>query len=166
MNPELKDVLYYCEDSLSCLRWKVNDCVAGTIDTDGYWVVRYKDKGYKAHRIIWFMFNNEIPSNMIIDHVDRNRQNNKILNLRLSTWEDNTRNASKSVKNSSGITGVSRQGNYWRANWNENGKTKGKLFSINIYGEDKAFDLAVKYRESMIDLLKLKGIYYAETHGK
>jgi len=37
------------------------------------------------------MFNDMIPSEKIIDHIDNNRKNNKIQNLQLSTVKQNTR---------------------------------------------------------------------------
>ena len=62
--------------------------------------------------------------------------------------------------NQSGIAGVGRYANpgrngklywYWVACWTEdNGSRKQRKFSINIYGEDGAFDHAVKLRRKML----------------
>ena len=50
----------------------------------GYAVLNFKGKMYAQHRIIWEMFNGPIPKGLTIDHIDRNKQNNLISNLRLA----------------------------------------------------------------------------------
>jgi len=70
---------------------------------------------YKAHRVAWAVSYGEWPDQ--IDHIDHNRTNNKLSNLRNVSIFDNNRNVSRSKVNTSGITGVSwdnRRGN-WRA---------------------------------------------------
>lgn len=67
---------------------------AGTLHHTGYKVVRINNKEYKVHRLIWIMFNGDIPNKMFIDHIDRNKLNNKIENLRLATNQENNRNNS------------------------------------------------------------------------
>lgn len=63
-----------------------------TIDSYGYQTIntRYNKKALtvKAHRFAWFYFYTVIPDN-IIDHIDRNKSNNKISNLRISTTQFN-----------------------------------------------------------------------------
>jgi hypothetical protein len=44
----------------------------------------------KAHQLAWYLYYNEVPN--IIDHIDRNKQNNKIENLRNITHQQNTFN--------------------------------------------------------------------------
>lgn len=43
------------------------------------------------HVIIWLWYNNIIPDNMDIDHIDNNKLNNDITNLQLLTRRDNLR---------------------------------------------------------------------------
>ena len=47
-----------------------------------------------------------VPKGMQIDHLDHDRSNNRIENLRLVTHKENGRNISKKKNNTSGITGV------------------------------------------------------------
>lgn len=64
------------------------------LDRDGYIRVRILGKEYRAHRIIWSMFNGEIPEGMLVDHIDGNVSNNTISNLRLVTRQQNNANSS------------------------------------------------------------------------
>ena len=59
--------------------------IAGTLRKDGYIGIFIKGTHYFAHRIIWEMHNGEIPSGMVIDHIDGNRSNNKIENMHFPT---------------------------------------------------------------------------------
>lgn len=106
---EYGDYLYYCETSPSGLRWKVTrsnrakkGSVAGSKDKDGYYQVKLLGKSYKAHRIVWFLHNGEIPAGLEIDHKDRIRDNNKIDNLVLKTHRRNCLNTTSS-RNFTGV---------------------------------------------------------------
>jgi len=79
---------------------------AGYIRSDGYKVIAYEKRIYKAHRIIWEMHNWPIPSNKEIDHKDQNKSNNRIDNLRCCSHAQNAQNPKLSVKNTSGHRGV------------------------------------------------------------
>lgn len=62
-------------------------------------------KKYYAHRVAWALAYGEWPSTGI-DHVDGDRTNNRISNLRMADCVENGRNASLSRRNKSGRTGV------------------------------------------------------------
>lgn len=53
----------------------------GSIDKGGYIILKIKGLQYKAHRIIWKIVYKEDPKN-IIDHINRNKKDNRIKNLR------------------------------------------------------------------------------------
>ena len=59
---------------------------------NGYLTIEFKGKPYRAHRIAWFLHYGEQPP-YIIDHIDRNRSNDKIENLRVVTDSENRSNA-------------------------------------------------------------------------
>lgn len=61
---------------------------------DGYIGICIDYKGYLAHRIIYEMHYGKIPDSTFIDHIDRDKSNNKIENLRLATKQENGRNNS------------------------------------------------------------------------
>jgi hypothetical protein len=66
---------------------------AGSKTTRGYRAVFINGKKYAEHRLVWLLISGEWPD-LEIDHIDRNKTNNKIENLRLATRQQNTRNNS------------------------------------------------------------------------
>jgi hypothetical protein len=63
---------------------------AGTI-VSGYVYVGFNHTRYAAHRIAWFLHYGDDPE-QFIDHINRNRTDNRIDNLRLSTGSQNQHN--------------------------------------------------------------------------
>ena len=92
--------------------WKVNrGCIkkgniAGHIAGHGYIGIRVKYKLYYAHRLAWLYVYGFIPENYL-DHINRNRSDNRIENLREASVQCNARNCKVKKTNTSGITGVS-----------------------------------------------------------
>lgn len=80
------------------------------------------------------------------------------------------RNKRKLSRNTSGVTGVSisvdKGYQYYRAFWVDlHGKLKVKSFSFLKYGEQVARELAISYRQRMIDELNTQGAGYGTNHG-
>lgn len=78
--------------------------------------VRLNDKYYTIHRLMWFCYYGEWPPpNLLIDHADRNRHNNKITNLRLATHSQNGFNSL--YPNPHAVKGITydRERQKWRA---------------------------------------------------
>lgn len=94
--------LYWREDRKSN---KVKNKQAGSVHVSGYIVVRLQNKLYFLHRLIFLYHHGFLPKN--VDHIDGNKQNNKIENLREATTQENQFNAKKSQKNTSGYKNVS-----------------------------------------------------------
>lgn len=46
-----------------------------------------------AHRLVWVMHNGDIPEGMMVDHINLNREDNRIENLRLVDKSGNAQNA-------------------------------------------------------------------------
>eukprot|EP01041_Mallomonas_annulata_P003281 gene3281-6495_t len=97
------------------------------IDTNGYFtVVLYKNgksKTHRVHQLVAQAFLDNFDDKQNVDHIDNDRQNNNISNLRFATYVENSRNAKLSSSNTSGIKGVSFDSNRnkWKAYINIDG---------------------------------------------
>lgn len=70
---------------------------------DGYYLITLckdnSNKTYPIHRLIYEAFIAPIDKNKVIDHIDRNRMNNSLSNLRVVTQSENAKNRNgKGVK--------------------------------------------------------------------
>ncbi len=68
------------------------DKLAGYQEKNGYWSLSIKGKAYKLHRIVFYMFHGRDPANKVIDHINGDRGDNRILNLRAVTHRQNLAN--------------------------------------------------------------------------
>ena len=94
-------------------------------DKDGYLVVGVKGKSYRAHRLVWMYVYGEFPDGDI-DHINRDKKDNRIKNLRISTKSQNRQNISVQKNNKIGLKGVwlHAQTKKWCASIGVNGKNK------------------------------------------
>lgn len=88
---------------------KAGDPVGSRCKTHGYVVIGHGGKTYRAHHVVWLMFRGEIPQGAEIDHINGNRADNRIENLRVVSKPENARNRKLPVNNSSGEIGVQRR---------------------------------------------------------
>ena len=111
----VEDLLKYREGKLywrklSCPKSRVVvGSEAGWVDSCGYIKIAIDGKTYQAHHLVYLMFKGYIPKT--VDHIDTNRENNKIENLRECTRQENCMNRSIHPNNTSGTTGV-----FWNKN--------------------------------------------------
>lgn len=66
---------------------------AGTRHNAGYWSINICNSIFLSHRIIWEMHHGPIPKGLEIDHIDMDRSNSRIENLRLATKMQNGHNS-------------------------------------------------------------------------
>lgn len=83
-----------------------NGQVAGAFGRDGYRQIRVDGRIYWAHRLAWLWAHGEWPESEI-DHVNGDRADNRISNLRAVTSSQNKMNSAIRSDNSSGVKGVS-----------------------------------------------------------
>ena len=66
--------------------------VKGTTNLLGYSAVSISKKQIKIHKMVAYCFIGERPEKLQIDHIDRNKLNNRLDNLRYCTAKENQRN--------------------------------------------------------------------------
>lgn len=81
--------------------------LTGSKIANGYCGVYYNGKVYPAHRLAWFYVHGVMPK-LEIDHINRVRDDNRLVNLRLATRKQNSQNREIRIKTNSGIQGVKR----------------------------------------------------------
>ena len=89
----------------------------GAVSAQGYRYVKVMGKKtYLVHRLVWLWHHGKFPEQQI-DHIDRDRQNNHIDNLREVDDAGNRKNQKMNRTNTSGVTGVSwyKARGLWRA---------------------------------------------------
>ena len=93
--------------------------VAGMVDKKGYRMVRVDYILLKVSRIIYAMHHGD-PEERDVDHINQDRSDDRIENLRLVTHQVNQRNQAKHKSNKSGFTGVSwnKENRKWDARIN------------------------------------------------
>lgn len=97
---------------------------AGCLDSYGYVVIRIDGANRKAHRLAWLIAYGEWPDDQI-DHINGDRSDNRIANLRSLTNQGNQQNRRTAHRgNSSGLLGVSPKRGKWRAQIKVDGKKR------------------------------------------
>jgi len=90
---------------------------AGGIKSGGYISIKLNGLDYKAHRLVYVWHLGEIPSTAQIDHVDGNKANNRIENLRICSASENGRNRPAQANNTEGLKGayLHENGRSWQS---------------------------------------------------
>jgi hypothetical protein len=74
-----------------------------------YVKIHLKGKNYSAHRLAWLYVYDYIPDyskDLMIDHINQNKHDNRICNLRVVNRSQNAQNSKLYSKNKTGIKGV------------------------------------------------------------
>lgn len=155
---ELKELLQYKDGNLY---WKVKPSKktiigdkAGTKHCAGYIHITINKKKYLAHRLVFLMHHGFVPE--FIDHIDGNRANNNIENLRSVTKSQNNMNMKKPITNKSGIKNV---------HWVSKSKKWAVQFKINqkVYFCGEYFD--IDYAKFVADFCRNKFHREYANHG-
>ena len=101
------------------LYWRANQAggpragsYAGCYNNMGYYTIQINRKKLRAHRIIWKMHKGTEPAHL--DHIDHDKTNNRIENLRECTHAQNIQNSRRKV-GASGVRGVRFHNGMWEA---------------------------------------------------
>ena len=130
--------------------------------TNHYHQISVNNKHYAQHRFIWEYFNGKIPEDLFIDHINGNKIDNKLQNMRLVTRSQNQQNQPFQKHNRLKILGVTKQivnniTKYGRYSWVRymvqrtiNGKRYAKRFKTELAAANYSNYLThqIKYSES------------------
>jgi len=111
--------------------WKVNcgrgraGTVLGSEHSGGYRECKIDGERFFLHRLAWLYFYGEMPKEQI-DHINGDRTDNRISNLRKATQQQNSGNMKIRPNNKVGFKGVYKVNRTkpFQANIHINGKTK------------------------------------------
>lgn len=99
-----------------------------------------------AHRLAWYMYHREEPYQ--IDHINGNRRDNRILNLRSVSQKENCKNLGLDSRNTSGKSGVSFCN--WEGKWRAKGSVNGKRKHLGSFiTKQEAIDARSKFESEM-----------------
>ncbi|ELI5583697.1 HNH endonuclease [Escherichia coli] len=108
---ELRSMLRYEDSERGDLYWlpeyqadKRRSGAIGSNRTNGYRETKIQGRRYYLHRLIYWFHTGEWPE--MVDHIDRNRSNCRIDNLRKATRAENRYNCKKNTNNTANYLGV------------------------------------------------------------
>lgn len=146
---ELQDVLRY-EPSTGIFIWKrcihpskIGIQAGGLHKYHGYRIIGVDGEHYPAHRLAWLYAYGAWPPDEI-DHINGDRDDNRLSNLRLATSTENARNSKLSRRNTSGHKGVR-----WaekRSKWEASIRVDRKLLFLGRH--DKLEDALAAYAKA------------------
>jgi len=139
---EYRDGVLYWRQSIN--RSVPTGAIAGALRSEGYRQVSIRRRMYRAHRIIFLMHHGYLPPE--VDHINENKNDSRIENLRAATRRQNANNVGVRKDNTSGVKGVcwAKREQKWRAQCRVNGKR----YHIGYYADIKDAQIAVrKFRE-------------------
>jgi len=154
----LNKILDY-NDISGVFSWKISigtskiGKIAGSINSKGYIIIRYKKKAYNAHHLAWLWKYGKMPE--MIDHINHIRSDNRLVNLREADYEINAKNMSIRSDNKSGVIGLA---------WND--KNKRWVSKITVSGNRINLGSFVKFSDA-VDARKNAEVLYGfhTNHG-
>lgn len=143
----LHELFEYRDGQLYCKKWRRNLKVGekvGSKDKKGYLYTKINSIPFSIHRLIFLMHYGYLPKE--VDHIDGDRLNNSIDNLRASDSTTNQWNSKIRADNKSGVKGVcfDKSKNRWCARVAVNGKRFNVGYFYSLEDAEKSIK---KFRE-------------------
>lgn len=131
---------------------------AGQLKPDGYWCMTLFGTRYLRGRLMWALQTGEWPK--VIDHINGDRRDDRLVNLRDVTPAINARNRFLNCRNKTGRVGV-----FYRQN-RDFYEVYCCIDGSKMYlGNYKSKQTAVAVREAAEYLAVLNGFGFSERHG-
>lgn len=108
-----------------------------TLNHNGYLYGALFEENYSTHRLAWYYVHGVEPDE--VDHINGNRSDNRIVNLRNVSRTENCRNTKRAKRNTSGVVGVS---------WDSVNKVWHVRIRRKHIGRLKDFDDAISARKA------------------
>jgi len=133
--------LYWSEVTSNRIK---KDTIAGSLTEHGYKFISINKKRVYVHRLIFFIFNGYYPK--YVDHINGNKSDNRIENLRECTNSQNVANRNKLSTNKSGFKGVHfvKSNGKWRAQITIDSKPKHLGYFSNPEEANEAYRIEYK----------------------
>lgn len=155
---EMASKLLSYDPDTGLLRWKdrrldaLSKFSAGAIDKHGYTRIRIHGIDYQGHRIAWLLYYGKFPENQI-DHINREKSDNRISNLRNTLPQQNCENVFTKER----LQGAQfhRPSGKWRSSIGHNYKR------IHI----GYFDTAIEAHEAYLEKKKQLHAFFAGDGG-
>ena len=113
-------------------RNKIGD-LAGTLKEDGYRRVEVDGMRIYAHHIVWLIVHGKLPTKSV-DHINNERGDNRIKNLREATQSEQQKNHTITAANTSGANGTELMAS---GRWRAQIKVDGKSIQVGTYDTQK-----------------------------
>lgn len=151
---DILDYIYYDEASKTMFRWKkqmgsrkAGDVVGHICTTSGYTIITLKGVRHPVQYLVWRLFCMELEDGKILDHIDRDRSNNRIDNLRICTHAENNWNKTVPSHSTTGVKGLTYHTKEGR--WYGSISVRGKRF----YKKSKEKVIVEEWLKSMREQL-------------
>ena len=154
---DLLNHLFEYDKETGNLIWKIQQrgirkgSIAGSVKSHGYLCVGINYNSYRAHRLIFLMHKGYLPKT--IDHINGDKLDNRIENLRAATVGQNQHNRKTNANNTSGYKGV-----WWNKaskKWAAGIKLEGKRIHLGYFDNvEEAAEVILNYLREK-ELLKI-----------
>lgn len=149
---ELKQIISYDKDSgeIKWINSKIknrNGKIAGYVNAYGYRVLMLKGKFYLCHRLAWIYEYGSIQSGMVIDHINGDKLDNRIKNLRMVTERENFNNRTKNRNGNKFGCYYDKQYKKWRSSIIDGGK---KVNLGRFATEEEAHQAYISYSKNKL----------------